>query len=59
MLITVALILLYILYQWDSYVNLLALMAIINKTYFKDNTVLPRFILAILIAIIFGYIFSH
>jgi hypothetical protein len=59
MLITVALILLYILYQWDSYIKLLALMAIVNKTYFKDNTWLPRFILAILIAIIFGYIFSH
>jgi hypothetical protein len=59
MLITIALILLYILYQWDSYVNLLALMAIINKTYIKDNTMLYRFFLAIFIAIIFGYIFSH
>ena len=59
MLITIALILLYILYQWDSYIKLLSLMAIINKTYFKDNTWLLRFILAILIAIIFGYIFSH
>lgn len=52
MLWIVIIILLYILYEWEMYVKLLAMTAIVNKLSFKDSTILFRFILVIIIGIL-------
>lgn len=52
MLWIVIIILLYILYEWEMYVKLLAMTAIMNKLSFKDSTILFRFILVIIIGIL-------
>jgi len=42
----------YILYKWEDIVRLSFLTAIINKNRYDDRMILPRFILAIIIAIL-------
>lgn len=52
MLWVVIIILLYILYEWELYVKLLAMTAIMNKLSFKDSTIFFRLILVIIIGIL-------
>lgn len=55
MLWIVIIILLYILYEWERYIQIIVITCLINKRAFRDNTLILRFILVVVIAILVRY----
>ena len=55
MLWIVIIILLYILYEWERYIQIIAITCLVNKRTFRDNTLILRFILVVVIAILVRY----
>lgn len=48
-------ILLYILYEWERYIQIIVITCLINKRAFRDSTLILRFILVVAIAILVRY----
>lgn len=55
MLWIVIIILLYILYEWERYIQIIAITCLVNKRAFRDSTLILRFILVVVIAILVRY----